>query len=105
MKIVIHEESYKVVDSLNRKVILSKPLNTLDDIFNSYWVTSTKEVIPDSECEDIIYGYIKSFKHLKHEVAAYLIKNDVWAFVPHNYIRAYNANKHLYVDKYNKELK
>lgn len=105
MKIVLHKGVYKVVDNINRVALLYNPLNRLDDIFlkTNGWKTGTKEVIEDYECEDVIFDNkfgIKSFKDLKHNVAAYLIKNQIEANIPSAYKRAYKTNKHLYDGRY-----
>jgi len=94
MKIVKHDGHFKVIDSMEREVFLTKPLMSLDDIFSASWVGKPSKgflsnyVALTDECS--------SFKGLKHEVAGYLLVNEIEADIPKRYISAYNMNKHLY---------
>ena len=106
MKIVKYKDEYKLLDSKNRVAETYMPIVKLEDIFlrANGWKKGTSEVIEDYECTDIIVGakgwQIGKFKALKHEVAAYLIKNKIEANIPRAYIDAHATNSHLYTGRY-----
>jgi len=101
MKLIKHNNKYKIVDKLNRVAVTYNPINKLDDIFlnGNGWKTSTKEVIEDYECETIIEDScwpINKFKDLKHRVAAYLIMNNIESNIPAAYKNAFKQNGNMY---------
>jgi len=101
MKLIKHNNEYKIVDKLNRVATTYIPINKLDDIFldGNGWKTSTKEVIEDYECKIIIedsHYPINKFKDLKHRVAAYLIMNNIESNIPIVYKNAFKQNGGVY---------
>ena len=95
MKVVAYQNRYYVVDSKDSLVTLSDSLVTLDRIFNLYWVGCQRDNYTLEGYEAITID-TSSFKALKHAVAGYLLSNAIKADIPERYIRAYEANKHLY---------
>jgi len=105
MKIVLHHGELVLLNASNNIILTYLPLNSLSDIFlpQQGWKTSTKEKLHPRVGTDLIYDNdfsIRSFKDLKHNVAAYLIKHDDATNVPNAYKNAYNCNKHLYNGRY-----
>lgn len=105
MTIVLHNKEFVLLNSRNNVVLTYKKLNKLEDIFlaENGWKASTGEQLPHLDCTRVIYDDrfgVKSFKDLKHNVAAYLIKNNIPAQIPKAYRRAYKRNAHLYNGRY-----
>ena len=97
MQVIKYNGTYRVIDSKERLVTLSKPLNKLEDIFTSHWLGQEREYAVKYTPITIETG---SFKALKHAVAGYLLSQGINASIPDRYVKAYGYKKELYEQSY-----
>ncbi len=91
------DNTFVVLDRTRALVTLSKPLEKLDDIFTTYWISNNRNNIIRNY--DVVTMEASSFKGLKHYVAGYLLSNNIEADIPERYVNAYEMNKHIYEGK------
>ena len=84
-----------ILDSTNRRVITRPQIVALDDIFTTSWVHINENVV--KHIDEVLIDDVSSFRALKHYVAGYILSRGLPSEgVPPRYVRAYEANKHLY---------
>ena len=84
MKLIRHEDEYKVIDSANRLIQLSHPINKLEEIFEIEWGgTTDKKIQHFAE----VTRDASSFKQLRHYIVEEILKK-----IPTRYLIAYMIN-------------